>query len=438
MISLSVIVPVYNTDRYLRQCVESLIHQTIQDIEIICVNDGSTDGSLQILEEYAIKDSRIKIISKPNSGYGDSMNTGIAIAQGEYIGIVESDDYVLSDMFFNLYKEAIAHRADVVKSNYYSISAELGQQYEEILSDIPYHKIFCPRDEIKIWGIAPSIWSSIYRRDFLKEQGIRFHTSPGASYQDVSFSMKVLLAAEKMVCVPDAYLCYRCDNTDSSVKSTQKVYCIMDEFQVVKDFFCKKGKEDILPMIESAKFVQYLYNFFRVDSIFQYAFLDRMHRELQADFEDGLMKRRYWTEMNWENMQQILTAPDEFFQMTNIDYLNRYIYKEYAINYLLEEIGVKKILSETKRVIIYGAGLYGHKILEEIGKWRDIFGIAVSEIKENTPKEIDNIPVYEISDLQQYNKDSVVIVAIKKSNQMPVLKKLKELGFRMVISADKC
>ena len=253
MVLVSIIVPVYNTDRYLRQCIESLIQQTIQNIEIICVNDGSTDGSLQILEEYAKKDLRINIISKPNSGYGDSMNVGMAMAKGEYVGIVESDDYALPDMFASLYKEAKEQNADIVKSNYYSVSKEKGQRYEETLSEISYHAPFCPRDKTEIWKAAPSIWSSIYRRTFLEEHRIQFNKSPGASYQDVSFSIKTLLSAEKMVCVPEAYLCYRCDNENSSVRSPKKVYCIMDEFQVVKKFVYGKRREAILPIIEPIK-----------------------------------------------------------------------------------------------------------------------------------------------------------------------------------------
>ena len=137
MALVSIIVPVYNVENYLEKCISSLLNQTLQDIEIICVNDGSTDNSLQILKEFAICDSRIKIISKDNSGYGDSMNVGIANAQGEYIGIVESDDFALGDMFANLYLIIKEKEADVIKSNYYSFSEKLGRKYEEILSKIP-------------------------------------------------------------------------------------------------------------------------------------------------------------------------------------------------------------------------------------------------------------------------------------------------------------
>ena len=95
------------------------MNQTLKDIEIICVDDGSTDSSPQIIEEYMDKDSRVKVITKPNSGYGNSMNRGFDMAEGEYIGIVESDDYADPEMFETLYNIASKNQLDVVKSGYY-------------------------------------------------------------------------------------------------------------------------------------------------------------------------------------------------------------------------------------------------------------------------------------------------------------------------------
>ena len=106
-IKISIVVPVYNVERYLEQCLDSLINQTLKDIEIICVNDGSTDDSLCILKRYAEVDDRILIVSKVNSGYGHTMNTGMAMAKGEYLAIVESDDFVVPEMFEKLYDAAI-------------------------------------------------------------------------------------------------------------------------------------------------------------------------------------------------------------------------------------------------------------------------------------------------------------------------------------------
>ena len=117
--SVSVLVPIYNVERYLPQCLEALCSQTLRDLEIVAVNDGSTDGSLSVLQEWARKDERIVIVDKPNSGYGASMNCGIEAARGAYIGIVEPDDFPERDMFKRLLRMAQRHDCDLVKCNFF-------------------------------------------------------------------------------------------------------------------------------------------------------------------------------------------------------------------------------------------------------------------------------------------------------------------------------
>ena len=117
---ISILVPICNVEKYLDECLVSLTNQTMKDIEIICLDDGSTDNSLSIIKRYAKNDTRIVIISKENSGYGDTMNLGIKKARGKYIGIVESDDFAEQDMFQKLYNIAQENDyPDVVKSNFY-------------------------------------------------------------------------------------------------------------------------------------------------------------------------------------------------------------------------------------------------------------------------------------------------------------------------------
>ncbi|MFD1244677.1 glycosyltransferase family 2 protein [Paralysiella testudinis] len=99
-VAISILVPVFNVEKYLRQCLDSIQSQTFKNFEVICINDGSTDTSLAILEDYAQQDTRFRIINKPNSGYGHSMNIGLGQCNGEYIGIVESDDYMLRPIIF--------------------------------------------------------------------------------------------------------------------------------------------------------------------------------------------------------------------------------------------------------------------------------------------------------------------------------------------------
>ena len=119
MCRVSVLVPVYNVKKYLRQCLDSLAAQTLDGIEFICIDDGSTDGCSEILDAYAEKDERFRVIHKENSGYGASMNVGLRAARGEYIGIVESDDFADAEMFAALYDVAILQRQDPHSMRHY-------------------------------------------------------------------------------------------------------------------------------------------------------------------------------------------------------------------------------------------------------------------------------------------------------------------------------
>ena len=124
MAKVSIIIPTYNVEAYLVECMESVVRQTLKDVEIICINDGSTDGSLKILQSYAKKDERIVIVDKENGGYGMAMNIGIERATGEYIGIVEPDDFVPLSMYEDLYEIASKNQLDFVKADFYRFVRE--------------------------------------------------------------------------------------------------------------------------------------------------------------------------------------------------------------------------------------------------------------------------------------------------------------------------
>ena len=119
MVKISILVPVYNVEKYLEKCLDSILEQTFTEYEVICMDDGSTDRSGIILDEYALKDSRIRVIHKENSGYGKTMNQAIQLARGQYIGIVESDDTIERHMFQFLYDKIEEHDLDMVKSDFY-------------------------------------------------------------------------------------------------------------------------------------------------------------------------------------------------------------------------------------------------------------------------------------------------------------------------------
>ena len=217
-IRVSVIVPVYNREKYLHQCVDSIVAQTLKEIEIILVDDGSTDDSPAICDEYAAKDSRVKVIHKQNAGMGVAYNTGMAEAKGEYIGFVESDDWIEPEMYEELYNKAVEQDVDVVKSLFTRVNGEeknLANQYGNRLFNQRLENLPITAPELAFRHF--STWSAIYRRSFIEGFKIQYPERPGAQNQDVDFWWYVMTQAQSFYLVPKSYYNYRVDSPDSSI-----------------------------------------------------------------------------------------------------------------------------------------------------------------------------------------------------------------------------
>lgn len=309
---LSILIPIYNVEKYLRQCLESVVNQTLKEIEIICLNDGSTDGSLAIIKEFAANDDRIVIIDKKNSGYGDSMNQGLKKAKGEYIGIVESDDWIELDAFEKLYHLAREHRSDVVKANYYKFHTQKnGAERAEKTSEISELQILNPpTDRRAFFCFAPAIWSAIYCRKFLTQNDITFLPTPGASYQDTSFNFKVWALAKQIVLTPDAFVHYRVDNVNSSINDPGKVNFVVGEYAEIETFLAERG---IFPEFSSlmvmAKFRHYHWNFQRLSGSLAKQFYQTWRQELLAAEDEGLLHKSDFSRKDWLALRAILKHP---------------------------------------------------------------------------------------------------------------------------------
>ncbi|MGI6104569.1 MAG: glycosyltransferase [Raoultibacter sp.] len=277
---ISILIPIYNPGEYLVQCLDSLRDQSLDNLEFICINDGSTDDSLELMKRYAEKDSRIVIIDKPNSGYGASMNKGLACARGRYIGIVEPDDYVSLKMFAQLYKSAKAHDCDVVKANYYEHREE-GDVIIRNFQGFRYKQPFDAIDKPEIVCTIPSIWSGIYKKSFLEEHGIRFRETPGASFQDAAFSLKVWFASKRCVLLRKPLLFYRVDNPNSSVKTKDKVFAVNEELAESEEFLraMPERAKVFLPWFNVDKFGKYRWNYDRIADSEKVSFMQRMRDE---------------------------------------------------------------------------------------------------------------------------------------------------------------
>ena len=266
-VKVSVLVPIYNVEDFLPECLDSLINQTLKEIEIICINDGSKDSSPEIIKSYAKKDKRIKVINKENSGYGDSMNQGLKKATGEYVGIVESDDFIDTDAFEKLYKIAKSEKGEVVKSNFYEYYGD--DKKDKGVSDLfpmdEIGRVVDPREEHQIFYQPPCIWAAIYNREFLEKNEIKFLPTPGASYQDTGFNFKVWASARRVYFVKRAFLHYRQDNSNSSVKDAGKVYCVKKEYDDIKRFLEEKGlMNELGPLMYTCLFGGYIWNLHRL------------------------------------------------------------------------------------------------------------------------------------------------------------------------------
>lgn len=328
---VSVLVPIYNVEKYLRQCLDSLVKQTLREIEIICLNDGSTDGSLAIIKEYAEKDPRVVIVDKPNSGYGDSMNKGLEKARGKYVGIVESDDFIDLDAFEKLYNLAQTYDAEVVRANYYFNKG--GKDRKNYYIDpTDAGRVIDPARHTWIFYQSPAIWSAIYKREFLKENEIKFLSTPGASYQDTGFNFKVWASAHRVYFTTDAFLHYRIDNEASSINNPGKVMNVCYEYEEIEKYLKEHGLFDELgPLMEAAKFGAYYWNILRLKPDLLPEFLERVKKEYLEARDENLVIREYFeSPVQWNLLQYILNhSADE--SANHIKYLKARIrMREYA------------------------------------------------------------------------------------------------------------
>jgi glycosyltransferase involved in cell wall biosynthesis len=230
---ISVIVPVYNVEKYLDKCVQSILNQTLNNMEIVLVDDGSTDKSGEIVNFYAEKDSRIKVIHQKNQGVSVARNQGLLVATGEYIAFIDPDDWIDNSMFEKLYCEAIQNDCDVVISCF----------FREDINNNKSIKIFHPfqsnklllKDDIRddicsqllMNGFFTAVWDKIYRRSFLEKYKIRMYHDV-IFREDYFFNMDVFGFAERVKYLPIAFYHYR--NTPNS--ASRKYYKNLFQFDV--------------------------------------------------------------------------------------------------------------------------------------------------------------------------------------------------------------
>lgn len=242
---ISVIIPVYNVEKYLKRCIESVINQTIKDLEIILVDDGSTDSSGKICDEYAKKDKRIKVIHKENGGLSDARNAGLDICTGEFVGFVDSDDYVELNMFECLYNDCIINNCDIVFSNKI-LELDTGNKKYNV------NKIFCSKVENKIGAMRkilltdPAVCDKLFKKELFKE--IRFPV--GKLYEDILTTPLLVEKTDKIYF--DCRSFYHYIQHDNSIVHSNFTKRKMDYVYNAK-FFLNKIEREYKELTEEAK-----------------------------------------------------------------------------------------------------------------------------------------------------------------------------------------
>lgn len=416
---LSIIVPVYNVENYIKKCMDSILAQTLQDIEIICVDDGSTDASGEILDQLAECDKRVRVLHRANAGYGATMNAGLDAATGEYIGIVESDDCILPQMYEKLYEAAVENELDMVKSDaFYWIESEdfICRKHIKAL-DAYYDQVLDPLDRSKFFEFYMNIWTGIYKRSFLLENQIRFHESAGASYQDNGFWMQTCIYAKRAMWLNQAFYLYRQDNPTASVKSQGKMLAMTYEYDYLEKVLRDRGHEQYLPYCHCWRLIRDIGCINRISDELKEEFC----KQIAQDYEKCAPTIQKLTYIN-DYLVSLIRNPKERVE---------------------ELIAAKKVLADqlqnAKRIVIYGAGLHGETVFRILFNegWMDkVSCMAVT--KDLSKPVVGKKLVKDIDAAVRENQEALYIIAVAKGTNAykEMSQKLESLGIENYISGS--
>ena len=326
---ISVIMPCLNSIAYLEECLSSVLTQTLKDIEIICVDAGSTDGTVEYIEAQAAKDARISLLHSEKKSYGYQVNLGMDHARGEFMAIVESDDYIVPEMYEKLYSLAKRYSLEVVKSDF---SRFYGDKENRTFVPAPalynrkkYNQVKNARTDASIFGSYVLITPAIYSLDFLRKSQIRANESPGASYQDNGFWFQVLMCAERMWFYPESLYMLRRDNPDSSVKSKGKVYAMCGEYDFIRHLIGDDPEtvRRFAPYCARRRFINYQFTMERIADEYKLDFLIRFAQDFRKIRDAGELHGNLFPDADWKILTEIMEDPAQY-------YLSKYYHAKFS------------------------------------------------------------------------------------------------------------
>lgn len=403
----SIIVPIYNVEKYLAECLDSILNQTFEDFEIICVNDSSTDASQEILLSYAERFEKIKVINNAeNKGLSYSRNKGIEAACGDYIWFIDSDDYIIKDALEIIFRTVENQDFDILNFNYGEIvEGVVAEGYniestcKESLISRSGQNWFC--EMIKENSLIIGAPFKIYKRAFLVNHGLQFYE--GILHEDALFLVEAIICAQKVINIGDCLYVYR--RRKNSITQARNIRRL-DSYVIVINEIMTLWKNNNLEC--------------------------QMHEALSAYINKLLLEVRNFMLCFPDHKKLEIGKPeDQFFyellQNANVSSLRRYV--------KLNEDEIRRIKSYEKR-IVFGAGSVASELIFFLENHSiPIAGIAVTDVKENV-KQVGQYKVQAIDDFLEFKKRGLVIIAVIKRNQKPIRDKLVDRGFENIMLID--
>lgn len=422
-IKVSVVMPVYNMQEYLGECMDSVLNQTLKKIEIICVDDGSTDDSPALLDGYADTDRRVRVLHITNGGYGHAVNMGMEHARGKYISIVEPDDYIEKGMLERLYTISEEYGLDMVNADCMHFSGEgvarIFQKSRMINNDSLYNTVIHPFHDREIFKGGFINPAGLFNRNFLEKNHIRHNESPGASFQDAGFGFQVLAYAKRVMLLTETFYCYRQDNPNSSINDGRKTDCIIEEYEFILNII-RKNKERLgsfLPEYTRRKAGSYLNMYNRLEPELRLEFLKKISGDFRAMEKRGEFMANCLSESQRMQVELIMDHAEKFYERDRV---------------LSDEIHEK--VKNLERFIVYGVGMFGKKIYDvmQAEDKRKMKGFAVTDAMNNV-KEYKGVAVRQI-DL--FQKDFPVIVGVLGKYTEEVTAALECNGLEQIICLE--
>lgn len=242
---ISIIVPTYNVEKYIRTCIESILAQTYRNVEVIIVNDGSTDQSLAVISDLICSHHNVKVINQKNQGLSVARNTGIDVATGKYITFVDADDKIMPGFVSSLYQIADKTGADIVRGSFRDFNGNIPKDWVPDFN-VPTNCGTIVLDQFLSSHISFVVWSSIYRLDFINSNHIRF--TPGILLEDIDFTTRAYMLAKLVATSPEPNYAYRIHRQGSILTTNNVQKMSLSEEKVISQFISmlKHEESDVL------------------------------------------------------------------------------------------------------------------------------------------------------------------------------------------------